>query len=104
MFWLPLGIMRLPAVGGRGGLNCGFTFLFEAGGTGDADPDGAVEVVVDASPATGVGAASTGCGAGRFPLVGGTLVGGGGTPASGSVVGAGRLPDVGGDGVQATAR
>jgi len=97
---LPLGIMRLPAVGGRGGLNWGFTFRFEPGGAADAE--GAVVVVEASADDDAAGAAvSTGCGAGRFPEVGGSAVGGGSVPASGSAVGAGRLPVVG-VGVHAT--
>ena len=87
LFWPPLGIMRLPAVGGWGGLNWGFVFRFDPGGA---------TVVVDASAApdgTALGTGiSVGCGAGRFPLVGGGDVG----AEVGSLVGAGRLPDVGG--------
>jgi hypothetical protein len=87
--------MRLPAVGGRGGLNCGFTF------DEDGAPDGAVVVVVDVAASTSLGVgtdASIGCGAGRFPDVGGGVVG---TGSLVDAVGAGRFPDVGGDGVHA---
>jgi hypothetical protein len=99
--WLPLGIIRFPAVGGRGGLKGGFTFRFDPEGTAEAE--GAAEAVVGgAASATGTGAVSGG-GAMRFPDVGGGSRGGG-VPASGSAVGAGRLPLVGGDGVHAAAR